>query len=375
MSAIIAGASVRTCLGNGEETFHRLLRGNGGISDLEGFDGLRLNVGRGYHVANPPPEEARFRASGWLAACVREALEQSAVDPASKRVVVLVGTGLRELREVERWSEDEVELEIERLHFAATVRDAVPDVASVITISNACSAGGHALGLAQDMIELGDADAVVAAGADAMTASMLAMIGRVSERPADQLRPFDAARGGALLGEGAAAITVTPQGRDGPRLATLLATGMSCDAFHETAPDMDGVLRAVSDAFARARRTPADVDLVVAHATGTRLNDPMESEVLRRTFEYAPTRPLVTALKGALGHTSGAAALMSVDVAIRCSRERTVPPIVGLQQRIPESDGLALVCPQAERAHVRTTQVNSFGFGGVNAVTLLEVPL
>src|SRR5207247_2209887 len=117
------------------------------------------------------------------------------------------------------------------------VRAVAPGVGEVITLSNACSAGGHALALAQDLVELGEADAVVAAGADSMTASMLAMIGRVHEEPADQLRPFDAARTGALLGEGAVAMVVVPEGAAARPLARVLATGLSCDAHHETAAD------------------------------------------------------------------------------------------------------------------------------------------
>lgn len=371
MTALIAGSAVRTCFGDGDATFEALLRGRTGVADLEGFDGPALGVLRGYPAPGGETDDPRFRASRLLATCVREALEAAAIgDPG--RLVVLVGTGLRELVEVERWSAGEGELAAEQLHFSAAVREAVPAAEDVVTLSNACSASGHALALAQDLVELGDADTVVAAGADTMTASMLAMIGRVANEPADQLRPFDAARGGALLGDGAAAMVVVPEDRHEHPRARLLATGLSCDAHHETAAHGDGIGRAIGDAFARAQRAPEDVDLVIAHGTGTTLNDPLESELLHATFGRAPRGPVITAVKGAIGHTSGAAALMSVDVAMRCLREGVVPPIAGLDQRIPEAAGLTLVESHWAPARMSVAQVNAFGFGGVNAVTLLE---
>jgi len=369
--ALIAGSAVRTCLGDGEATFAALLAGATGIGDLRYVDGARLNVGRGYHVPEEG-EERPFRASGWLAACVRDALRQAAIDPGRRRVTVVVGSGLRELRAVERSALAPADFATERLHFATAVREAEPAVAEVVTLSNACSASGHALAVAQDLVELGEADAVVAAGADSMTGSMLAMIGRVADAPSEHLRPFDAGRTGTLLGEGAAAAVVVPEGSHGRPLARLLATGLSCDARHETAADADGIRRAMEDALARAGRPASAVDLVVAHGTGTLINDPLEAELLRRVLGADGRRPLVTALKGAVGHTSGGAALMGVDVAIRCLRRGLVPPIAGLRRPLPEGAGLRLVHGRPATARLRLAQVDAFGFGGVNAVTLVE---
>ncbi|HTB49659.1 MAG TPA: beta-ketoacyl synthase N-terminal-like domain-containing protein [Solirubrobacteraceae bacterium] len=372
MSALVAGMAMRTCLGDGEETFLALLRGRAGVGGLRYLDGPGLNVLRGYHIDAEGPDEPAFRASGWLTTCVREALEDAGVDPDRQRVLAIVGTGLRELRELERWSEEGGAFATDRLHFGAAVREAAPGIAGVITLSNACSAGGHALALGQDLIELGEADAVVAAGADSMTASMLAMIGLVSEQPAEQLRPFDAVRGGAVLGEGAVAMVLVGEDAHVRPKARVLGTGLSCDAKHETAADSGGIERAMRDALERAGRAPEDVDLVIAHGTGTAINDPLECELLNSIFGRDAACPLVTALKGALGHTSGTAALMSADVAIRCLREGSVPPIVGLREPIPEAARVPLVLDHWGFASLNVVQVNAFGFGGVNAVTLLE---
>jgi 3-oxoacyl-[acyl-carrier-protein] synthase II len=126
----------------------------------------------------------------------------------------------------------------------------------------------------------------------------------------------------------------------------------------------------MTDALARAGRDPGDVGLVVAHGTGTALNDPAESTALRDVLAGAD--PLITAVKGAVGHTSGAAALVNADVALRCLANRTVPPIAGLRTVLPEGAGLSFVRDAPAGLHAGIAQVNAFGFGGVNAVSLIE---
>lgn len=379
MPALVATSVVRTCLGSGAETFARLLRGETGLQPLRHGDPAKLRVGYGYHIGTDDPNRP-YRASRWLAECVQRAARQAGLDPRRERVTALIGTGLRELSAVEDWALTGTPVPPHRLHFASAVRDALPGLTDVVTVSNACSASGHALALAQYLVELGEADAVVVGGVDAMTLSMLAMIGRTAETPSEQVRPFDADRQGVLLGEAAAAVVVLPEHRTGPRgtgpggtnpvLGRLLATGMSCDAHHETAPDVAGICRAMREAHERAGREPRDVDAVVAHGTGTALNDPAECTALRTVLDGAD--PYITGVKGAVGHTSGCAALVNLDVALRTLRERVIPPVVGLRTVLDEGKGLRFVQDRPQAAAPRLVQVNAFGFGGVNAVTLVE---
>jgi 3-oxoacyl-[acyl-carrier-protein] synthase II len=372
VSVLITASAIRTCLGDGEATFRGLLHGTSGLSELRYAEHVRPRVRYGYHIVEDGAESL-FRASRWLTACVHEALKQSGLDGGKyRRIIALVGTGLRELRAVERAAVESLDFPTERLHFADAVRQASPHIREVITISNACSAGGHALALAQDMLELGEADAVLVAAADAMTESMLAMIGRFADAPTNHLRPFDVERAGVLLGDGAAALVVVPEGSSERSLARLLSVGLSCDATHETAPDPGGIRRAMKDALSRAGRTPAQVDLVIAHGTGTALNDPTEAELIRQFLDADVRRPLITAVKGALGHTSGSAALMSVDAAMRCLSTGWIPAIVGLRCPLDEGRGMGLVMGEPVEAHLHLAQINAFGFGGVNAVTLIE---
>ena len=370
MAVLITGSAIRTCLGDGEGTFSALLQGNTGIRPLSYFEPAKLNVRFGYQIVEAA-EEQWFKASRWLACCVREALSQAGLDPESKRVKAIVGTGLRELRAVERWGLENVKLPVELLHFASVFHEVSPKI-EVITLSNACSAGGHALALAQDLVELGEADAVIAAGTDAMTESMLAMIGRFAESPTECIRPFDAQRTGTLLGEGAAALVVTQESSSARPLARVLATGLSCDAYHETAPDLDGIRRAMRDAISRANRDAAQVDLVLAHGTGTALNEPTEAQLIRETLCVNGPGPWITAVKGAVGHTSGASALVSLDVAVHCLNTGTVPPVVGLRDLLPEGHDLRFVRGEPIQADLHLAAINAFGFGGVNSVSLVE---
>ncbi len=359
MAVHIASSAVRTCFGDGAATFAALLFGACGAGPLRRADPAAVGVSRGHYAPGSPAE--------LIAACVAEAVGAADVTPGS-RVVAITGTGLGELAAVEAAVLGGPTVPVERLHFADAVRAAAAGVSEVVSLTGACSAGGYALALAQDFLELGEADAVVVAAADTATTSMLAMIGLVGPEPTDRVRPFDRDRAGVLLGDGAAAVVLIP---DGPAVGRLLATGLSCDANHPTAPDVDGIGRAVDDAFVRARRRPADVGLVVAHGTGTALNDPAECAALVREFG-SDAGPLVTAVKGAVGHTSGVAALVNLEVALRCLAGGLVPAVTGLRVPLDEAAGVRLVRSTTVAPRPLLIQSNAFGFGGVNAVTLLE---
>ncbi|MCT2589597.1 hypothetical protein LHJ74_06610 [Streptomyces sp. N2-109] len=362
MRTAITGSSMLTCLGDLDATYKALIAGQSGVGPLRIGDPAKLNVSRGYHVGGDGP-------GAWLGDTVAAALAAAGVDPARQRVAVVVGTGLRELRAVERWHGDGAPLELAQLHYGAAVRAAAPGVTEVHTLANACAASGYALALATDLLELDEADAVVVSGCDTMTESMLTMIGRVGDTSADMVRPFDADRQGVLLGEGAASV-VLQRADDRPVLGILRGVGVNCDAYHETAPSQAGIVAAMRDAHRRAGVDPAEIGLVMAHGTGTALNDPTEASALGEVFGSAG--PPVTGIKGAIGHTSGGAALMSMLVALTSMAEGAVPPTAGLRTPIPEASGLDLVQGGPRTVRPRLAQVNAFGFGGVNAVAIVE---
>ncbi|MFI6213461.1 beta-ketoacyl synthase N-terminal-like domain-containing protein [Nocardia brasiliensis] len=370
MQLAISGYAARTCLGDTEQTFAAMLRDVVGVAPLwpDRGDGAKLGVEYAHQIPDSPKTR---RASAWLAEVVAAAAADAGLDPVQRRVIVVVGTGLRELPSVERWHRDGDRMEVHELHFGAAVRRALPGVAEVLTICNACSAGSHALAVAADLLTSGAAAAAVVAGCDGMSESMLAAIGRTAPERTHLVRPFDVHRTGPLLGEGAAAVVLEPGDVVTEPKGWLRSVGLSCDAHHPTAPDADGMARSMSDAHIRAGIVPADVDLVVMHGTATVLNDVTESTAHRGAFGNAAAHPLLTGLKGYLGHTSGAASMMSLVVALQAIRDGRVPAIAGLREPIPEVAGLSLVAGAAQTADVSLAQINGFGFGGVNAVAVV----
>ncbi len=372
MRPVITGYEVLSCLGDAETTFSALLDGTVGVSPLrpDRGDAHRLGVSNAYHVDR---EAGPLQTSAWLSEVIGAALARSGLDPARERTAVIVGTGMRETASVERWHAQGTDLRLDDLHFAKAVRRVVPAATEVLTLSNACSAAGSALALACDLLAADEADAVVVAGCDGMARSMLAAVGRGGAATTPAVRPFDADRRGILLGEGAAALVLQPPGTGGHPLATVRGVGLSCDAHHETAPSQAGIAAAMRDAHERASVTPHHVDLVVTHGTGTALNDPTEAGALEDLFGAALRNTLVTGVKAGLGHTSGSAFLMSLVVAIQSLREGVVPPIAGLRTPIEEASALRLVRGAPAPTTGSTAQVEAFGFGGVNAVAVLEV--
>lgn len=376
---VVSGADLVTSVGAGVSAcFEALCAGRSGNRPLQSFARERFRIARCYEIPDRAADggDTPGRASAWLRRCVAGALEQAGPGAAEARVALLVGTGLRELRGLELWWDRGLPFEPGDLHFAGALRDVLPDAPPALTLSNACSASSFVLGLGADLLELGQADAVVVAGCDSITESMLGMLDRVSVVPPEHVEPFERARRGVLLGEGAAAVVLESAERCRARgarpLALLRGVGMSCDAHHETAPWLEGIVASMADAHRRAGVTPDEIDLVLAHGTGTALSDPVEAAALRQVFGAAVERVRVTALKSMLGHTSGASGLMSVIVAIEALRQGRVPPTLGLRDPIEEAAGLDIVTGDARRATLRLAQVNAFGFGGVNAVVVLE---
>ncbi len=375
----ITGADLICSVGEGVDAcFAALCRGTSGNKRLQSFRASRFRLAHGYEIADrqPPGCDVPGRATAWLTRSVAGAARHAQLDPAGQRVPVLVGTGLRELRGAELWWGRQSRFHIADLHFAGAVHRAIGQMGPVMTVSNACSASSFALGLGADLLELGDADAVIVAGCDSITESMLGMLDRVSVVPPERVQPFDRHRKGVLLGEGAAALVLERADRCRARgavpLAYLRGVGMSCDAFHETAPSREGITESMVDAHRRAHVAPAEIDLLMAHGTGTALSDPVEATVIKDVFGDAARRVLITALKSMLGHTSGASGLMSVIVAIEAMRRGMVPPTLGLTDFIDEAADLDIVTGEARRAELRLAQINAFGFGGVNAVAVIQ---
>ncbi|GDY51211.1 hypothetical protein SVIO_018340 [Streptomyces violaceusniger] len=179
------------------------------------------------------------------------------------------------------------------------------------------------------------------------------------------------------MGDGAAAVVLTREDHPAARRARgrLRAASMNCDASHPTAPDPAGIAQAIRLAHEQAGIKAGDVDLILLHGTGTSLNDEAEATALCDVFGSAIGRPLMTAVKSMTGHTSGGSGLLGLIVAARALAAGRVPPTIaldtpaGVAGRFRFATGLT---PPEETERLRIAQVDAFGFGGVNAVAIVE---
>lgn len=364
----VTAASMLTCHGDTEQTWSALKDGLCGVQPLTEVPADAVNVDHWYPIDETVFPRGDLRPSRLLALVLQDVARRAAVDPIRDRVTVVVGSALREQRTLEVHHAEHTLRAGDDHSFPAMVREALPGVQDVLTVVNACAASGYGLAIAQDLLTGDEADVVIVAGVDTLTASMMSMIGLVGTDRTERVEPFDRDRKGPLLGEGAAAVVLQRDVPDAPR---LLGVGLGCDAYSETAPLLEGVADTIRAAHEAAGVDAGDVNLIIAHGTGTNLNDPTEAQAIIDVFGR-DRGVLVTALKGSIGHTSGSAALINFIVAMMALREGVVPGIVGLANPIPEAEGLTL--PTATTAHAaRRAQVHAFGFGGVNAVAVLEV--
>jgi 3-oxoacyl-[acyl-carrier-protein] synthase II len=248
----------------------------------------------------------------------------------------------------------------------------------VITVCNACAASNFTLALAEDFIRDNAYDCLIVAGCDTITESMFGLLDRVNPLHPDEVRPFDRDRKGVLMGDGAAAVVLETAehaaARGARALALLGGVGTSCDANHETAPDVDGISRAVGDAYQRAGVTAREVDFIMVHGTGTSLNDKTEAIALRAAMGDAQVciTP-ISAIKSMTGHTSGASGLVGVVTAIESLRTGRVPPTARFAHPMEEAADMDIIHGEARSLpDAQVAQVDAFGFGGVNAVVILE---
>lgn len=251
-------------------------------------------------------------------------------------------------------------------------------------VSSACATGADALGDAFETIRRGDAQAVVAGGTESCLApSALAafdksgVLARYDGDPRQACRPFDATRNGLLMGEGAVILILESlsfaRQRGAKPLAELVGYGATADAFHISAPSEEGIgaAKAIQRALRKAGLPPEDIDYIHAHGTGTRLNDRLETLAIKRAFGEQAYRVPISSTKSMTGHMMGAAGAMGAAVAVMAIRENKVPPTINLHTPDAECD-LDYVPNQARDVPVQIALANAFGFGGHNAVLVLQ---
>jgi len=404
---VITGMGVVSPIGTGIKQFKEaLFAGKSGVGRITSFDPslYRSRIAGEIKDFNPQqylsPKEAkhmdRFTQLGMVAAeeAVRQAEMDSEKEGAAK-IGVLVGSGVGGLSTIER--EETVLLEkgpqrVSPFLVPMLITNIVSAQISIryrlsgpnFSISTACATGNHSIGEAFKIIQRGEAEAMIAGGAEAAITplglagfcSMRALSTR-NEEPEKASRPFDRERDGFVIGEGAGIVVLErlsrAQKRGVPILGEIIGFGMSADAYHITQPIQDGqgIKEAIIKALRDAGISPEDVDYINAHGTSTPLNDKVETQAIKDVFgDYAYRIP-ISSTKSMIGHLLGAAGGVELIACLLAFQEGIIPPTINYENPDPECD-LDYVPNQAREAKIKIALSNSMGFGGHNAVLVVK---
>src|SRR5580693_7987867 len=247
-------------------------------------------------------------------------------------------------------------------------------------VVTACSTGAHAIGDAGRLIALGDANVMIAGGAESAV-NRLSLAGfcacralstGFNDRPKQASRPYDRDRDGFVMGEGAGCVVLEElehaKGRGAHIYAELTGYGLSSDAYHITAPapDGDGAFRSMSAALKRAELSPSDIDYINAHGTSTPVGDEIELQAIERLMGNAAGDLTMSSTKSAIGHLLGAAGSVEAIFSILAMRDQVAPPTLNLDN--PSVETVIDLAPHKARSRkIDAVLSNSFGFGGTNA--------
>lgn len=405
--AVITGLGCITPIGQSVGDFWTALTaGQSGVRRITLFDPSDLDAQIAAEVKDwdptrfmdPKAAKRAARFSQFAVAAARQAVEQSGLaitDANRDDIAITMNTGGGGVDVIADGEKTLLEKGASRVGIF-TVSSYAPNMAScqvainlgirgpTMTSVAACAAGVFSFVEAKRMIDLGEAEVVIAGGAEAniIPVSLAAMgnmkaLSTRNDEPEKACRPFDLDRDGFVYGEGAAAFIVETQEhaeRRGARIFAELAGGaITSDAYHITAPNPAGetAARAITRALERSGLRPEDVDLIVAHGTGTPLNDAAETVAVKRALGEHAYRVAVTGPKSMVGHQLGAAGAVSGLAAIMAIDTGIIPPTINLETPDPECD-LDYVPLVARKAGSRVALVNGFGFGGQNGVAAFK---
>ena len=251
-------------------------------------------------------------------------------------------------------------------------------------IATACASGSHSIGDAFRIIERGDADVMITGGTESCIVPTavggfcaLRALSKRNDEPQKASRPFDRDRDGFIMAEGCGLVVLESLDhaikRNAKIIAEIVGFGMTCDAYHITAPDPEGegAARAMSLALADANLNPEDVDYINAHGTSTKLNDKIETLSIKRVFGDYAKEVMVSSTKSVTGHLLGAAGGVEFLACCLAIRDQVVPPTINYDHPDPECD-LDYVPNTARKTKVEVCVSNSLGFGGHNATLVVK---
>lgn len=414
---VITGLGLVTPLGAGVETnWARLTAGQSGLRRITGFDTADLPAkvagivpdiaddaegGFDPETAAPPKDRRKMdRFIHFALAATAEAMAQAnwqpADDAARSRAGCIIATGIGGFPAIA-----EATRTVERAGPRKLSPFVIPSflgnlAAGQVSIRfglqgplgcpvTACAAGAQAIGDAARLIRAGDADVMIAGGTEACIdrvsfagfAAARALATAHNDEPEKASRPFDAARDGFVMGEGAGILVLESEEHAKARGATILGRvlgyGTTADAHHITAPpdDGNGARRAMQIALAQAGLQPAEIGYINAHATATPVGDAAEISAVKTVFGNVLDRVSMSSTKSAIGHLLGAAGAVEAIYALLAIRHKLLPPTRNLETVDEACAGIDLVPLKARAKDIQYAMSNAFGFGGVNAALIL----
>ncbi|PPQ28027.1 beta-ketoacyl-ACP synthase II [Rhodopila globiformis] len=415
---VVTGMGIACPLGVGvEHVWRRLINAESGISAITAFDakdlscqvagqvpaGTRATGGLDVNEWVPVKDQKkmdRFIHLGLVAAT--EAVEDSGWTPETEddrcATGVMIGSGIGGLETIFNASIQVHEGKAKRLS-PFFIPSALGNLASGHvsikygfkgpnhSVVTACATGVHAIGDASRLIALGDADVMVAGGAEATVCALgiagfcasRALSTGFNDRPQAASRPWDKNRDGFVMGEGAGCLVLEEYEHARKRGAKIYSEisgyGMSGDAYHITAPaeGHDGAFRSMKAAMRSGGYGPGDIQYVNAHGTSTPLGDDLELEAVERLFGDAAHGLAMSSTKSATGHLLGAAGAIEAIFSILAIRDSVAPPTLNLDEPSRQSV-IDRVAKEAQQRRIRVALSNSFGFGGTNASVIFRAP-
>ncbi|MBA4117312.1 MAG: beta-ketoacyl-[acyl-carrier-protein] synthase II [Candidatus Puniceispirillum sp.] len=412
---VVTGIGLVTPLGgSARSTWTNMLASRSGIRTVTRFDVKDIPVSIGGFVPEgdepdalnadqymPPAEQRRvdhFIVYGVSAAS--QAIEDSGWSPQTdeerERTGVMIGAGIGGLPRIE-----ETVLTLHGRGFRRVSPFFIPSclinlVSGHVSIKyglkgpnhatvTACASGAHAIGDAARLIEYGDADVMVAGGAEAAICPV-GMAGFAAARalstrndaPQEASRPWDEGRDGFVMGEGSGILVLEEyehaQKRGARIYGELIGYGLSGDAHHVTAPapDGDGGFRAMTAALKRAGLNPSDIDYINAHGTSTPMGDEIEFGAVKRLFGSACATLSMSSTKSSIGHLLGAAGGVEAALSLLAMRDNIMPPTLNLHNPSQSCLGIDLVPLKAKEKKLNRVLSNAFGFGGTNASLIFQ---
>ncbi len=399
---VITGLGAVTPVGlNVRESWENLLAGKSGVGEITKFDSEAFATRIAAEVKGLDPEERidkkelrkmdMFIVFAIFAAL--EALEHSGLvidETNDERVGVCLGAGLGGLPYIEKYAEILMKSGPRRItpfFIPMVIANLASGQVSIMTgakgpnscVVTACATGTHCIGDAYRMIQYGDADAMMAGGAEA-TITPLAFAGfnsmkalsRRNDEPERASRPFDKGRDGFVMGEGAGVLVLEEMesaiARGADILAEVAGFGMSGDAFHITAPPEGGIgaAQCMRNVLKDSGLEPEDVSYINAHGTSTPYNDLFETQAIKSVFGDAAYNIPVSSTKSMTGHLLGAAGGVESVISVMAIMNNKIPPTINYEEPDPECD-LDYVPNEARETEVEIAITNSFGFGGTNS--------